>query len=258
MQGFWKSKPPAGVDINRGHHLAKGLARCWLWNEGSGSAGRDLVQGERAALGTSGEYRFSPTGRGAAISCAAAAANSILFANAVDTTTTFTLEQWWYFRSFPVNYHSILGTIPGEGFFVKAGVLDYYYGGDHLATTTLVTGRWYHIAFSVSAGAGTFYLNGVADGTAAAVTTKTLAQIGSDQFTSRVDGWNALTRIWIGRALLPSDVTQLYADPYGMFRAPMWAVNTGAFAAGEPPQGFGTYTQLERFHPRGLERGMYP
>lgn len=40
----WTNKPPVGAQINWGHPLARGLAGCWVFNEGAGSV-LDLVRG---------------------------------------------------------------------------------------------------------------------------------------------------------------------------------------------------------------------
>lgn len=262
MRGYWlNNKPPAGVEIDWGHRLTAGLKRCWLWNAGSGGgsdSGRDLVQGERALFGgSSGSYSYVGSGRGVVLNCASGGSGAASF-NGVVTGTTFTIEQWWLLRSFPTTYASFMANASASIGFYRAptGVMSYYYSGDHLSTTVMATGVWNHCVLSVTAGAGTFYLNGQADGTMTSVVTATMVGLGSDFSSNRVDGQNELTRIWIGRALTAGDVAELYRDRYGMMLPPMWRRSFVGEAPVAPSAV--SYPRLERFHPRGLNRGMYP
>lgn len=43
-------KPKPGIQLNRAHPLAQGLAACWLINEGSGTATRDTISGRSGTL----------------------------------------------------------------------------------------------------------------------------------------------------------------------------------------------------------------
>jgi hypothetical protein len=254
MKNYWRSKPPIGVGIDRSHHLAAGLKACWLWNEGSGGVASDLVQNRKATLAAG--YTLAPGPRGTALNCAAASTQLVTFP-ALTTGLTYTLEQWWYFRSFPASYSTLLANSGGGGgLFVQAtNHFTCYYSGDHNGTTVLAANTWYHVGLSVQQQAGTWYVNGHFDGTIASVQTFDLVQIGSDTVSERADGWNLLTRIWVGRALTANDFRELYGDPYGMMLPPVWKQVVSEALVG--PQAV-TYPKLERFHPRGMERGMYP
>ena len=66
---------------------------------------------------------------------------------------------------------SIYGTIlvnggsSDSGLWVRSAGVDYYFSGaDHNSSTAHSANTWYHGGLSVSAGAGTWYLNGRPDG----------------------------------------------------------------------------------------------
>src|SRR5207302_4164456 len=64
-----------------------------------------------------------------------------------------------------------------------------YSAADHKSNTALVAGTWHHVCVVVAAGAATFYVDGVADGTAAAVLTFTPERIGDDTGSDSFKGW---------------------------------------------------------------------
>lgn len=57
----------------------------------------------------------------------------------------------------------------GVGLYLTSSRLSMYFSSDHLSDTTLIVGTRYHVVLSVNAGAGTWYLNGVADGSVSSV-----------------------------------------------------------------------------------------
>jgi hypothetical protein len=263
MRGFWKSKPPAGVGISYGHPLGQGLAACWLWDEGSSAVKMgarscsDRVRNLKATL--SANFFLRSTSLGTALDCAETG-NATVTIPVLASGTTFTIEQWWYFRSIPGGiYSGLLNATGGSlGLYMdNTGKLNYFFTGlNHNGNTVLTTLRWHHIGVSVSGGSGVFYLNGRPDGTMISVPTMNWNNIGADTVGNDADGWNLLTRLWIGRALTASDFAALYADPYDMFLPPVWR---RSFVASDviPPESV-SYTRLERFHPRGMDRGVFP
>jgi hypothetical protein len=82
--------------------------------------------------------------------------------------STFTVEFWLNPAASGGFRGTILTDAPGNGIFYDDTVnkIDFRQGGHHYSTTALTPGTLYHIAVSVSAGNATFYVNGVADGTA--------------------------------------------------------------------------------------------
>lgn len=83
-------------------------------------------------------------------------------------------------------YGAILELSGTAGVYWKKTVskLSVFFGGaDHLNTTALTDGVWYHVVISIDgAGAGTFYINGVSDGTFAGYAGYNVLTIGTDAF----------------------------------------------------------------------------
>lgn len=91
----------------------------------------------------------------------------------LDTTTTCTFE-WFFTLSGDTNlFQPILcangsGGVAGVGVYYDGSVrkIDVWFGGaHHRSTTALTVGQTYHVTVVIAAGSGTFYINGVADGT---------------------------------------------------------------------------------------------
>jgi hypothetical protein len=83
--------------------------------------------------------------------------------------TTFTLELWFRPQSGGDATQCLIGEAGGGKvllFKSSSGKLSAFYSAaDHLSTTPLAFDTWHHIGVVVAAGAGTFYVDGVADGT---------------------------------------------------------------------------------------------
>lgn len=103
------------------------------------------------------------------------------------TGTTFTIEFWITPNGDDgFTYQTILtaGAPSFDGIYRRdstigahANKLTYFHSFiDHYNTTPLVNGVCYHVVLSVTAGAGTWYLNGVADGTVTGIPSANLQQ----------------------------------------------------------------------------------
>jgi len=98
------------------------------------------------------------------------------------TGTTYTLECWFQGSNVAGTYQALLHQ-SGVALYVNGSKLDFYFSGSHFNNTTLSNDTTYHVVLSVNAGAGTFYLNGVADGTVSGCPAINPASIGSHTTT---------------------------------------------------------------------------
>lgn len=220
---YWgQSKPPhSPTVVNWGHPLSSQLQGAFLFNENAGlkalSSAKPKYNATRASLAAYGQ---APNGRsGIALNAAATTTLAVTPANAFTTGTTFTIALRIKVRtSAAATYSALFGDALGSsGFYINAQVMNYVFSStDHLANTALTLGVWYDIALSVAAGAGTFYVNGVADGTVASVITQTLATIGSDASGDTLDAVVDYFYFWT-RALKQSEIRQLRATPFDIF-----------------------------------------
>ncbi len=85
----------------------------------------------------------------------------------------------------------------------------YYSSTDHFNSTTLTVNQWTHIAVVNNSGTATFYLNGIADGTAASAPALTVRYTGSDSSGEDYLGNTDELRFY-NRALSAMEVRQLY------------------------------------------------
>lgn len=84
----------------------------------------------------------------------------------VTTSSSWSLSFWFKPIASSDTYACILtqGTTTGLYYRGDSRKLDLYLGGDQLSTTALTEGNWYHVVLSVNGGSGTYYINGVSDG----------------------------------------------------------------------------------------------
>ena len=97
--------------------------------------------------------------------------------------------------------------------------LSMYYLGDHLSTTPLTLSAWTHVCVSVNAGSGTFYVNGVADGTFTGATSFFPTNMGGDTANQNFRSSMDEVGFWL-RPLSQAEVTVLYNTtglPYSSF-----------------------------------------
>jgi hypothetical protein len=104
----------------------------------------------------------------------------------VASGTTCSVEFWMKVAGSSVDGFEVIlsdvGATHYVGFFASgahANHLTVGFGGvDHFNTTALTVGTIYHVAIAITGGAGTFYINGVADGSFTGFTTATWTNIG--------------------------------------------------------------------------------
>jgi hypothetical protein len=106
--------------------------------------------------------------------------------------TTFTVELWLKHQSGADARQVLLAKDDGNLglFFGSDAKLNLRYSAaDHKSATALSANVWHHVVVVVTAGAGVFYVDGVADGTAAAVLTFTPERVGDDTGSDTYKGY---------------------------------------------------------------------
>ena len=170
----------------------------------------------------------------------------------VTPSNGMTVLVWVYLASTPGGYVMAASTENGGGNYdweilIRSDNLPAYYfesgAFDSAGTTSLITGQWNHIGFSVTLENVYFYINGVVtatDGFGAfnyGTTTNPILLGGHSQFSGRYLPVNSRVgpfAMW-NRGLHPSEVMELYTRPESLFAAApaLWAVQTAATAGGE-------------------------
>jgi hypothetical protein len=156
--------------------LSDGPAAYWRLEEASGTSAADTTAGAHTLTLPASDITYRVDGaladgtKGYALS--GAQARATLTALAIGTTAT--IEFWIRPSSGATAYTQVIGTSGGgAGLYVNNSTmkLNLQVGGggagDRFNTTALTAGALYHVLISIAAGAATFYVNGVADGTAA-------------------------------------------------------------------------------------------
>lgn len=241
--GFWRSKPPPGVHINRMHPLANGLACQLLLNEGSGRLVRDTapLTGQDGVLGTitsaTWDKRSGPAG------------NCLDFANTGGSTanqyvdfgdtvviegqTEVSFEMW--FRCDTVSaFMSVLRLNGCLVVQVNSGPLRIvgWPGGSAGfcdISPSLVAGEWTHVVGSFREGHWHVYQQGQlvalaqdpAGSGAFASTANPLRLGGTEGGSEAFDGQIALVRFW-HRGLIDVEAQQLYNAPFAILQPPVW------------------------------------
>lgn len=176
--------------------LADSPTHYWKLSEGGGTVANDSAAAADGVIAGSPAkgMRFDGTN------------DVITIAGVTASTTTFTIECWLTPDSTQGDaLGAILAVNSGNGLFYDSasGKLNFRHSAaDHLSTTALTDGVRVHVVFSVAAGAGTFYVDGVADGTVAAVPAITPDRIGSlAASTSNLKGVLSHVAYYVGAAL---------------------------------------------------------
>jgi hypothetical protein len=121
----------------------------------------------------------------------------------------YTLSAWIK-SSDPTSPNCILQGAGVPLFCVFVDKIDFYFSGNHYSNTPVATSTWVHVAFVNSGGSGTFYLNGVADGTTGSgVPAMQITILGNDDVDEYVRGSLDDVRVY-NRALSVQDMVELY------------------------------------------------
>lgn len=232
----WISKPPLGSQINWGHPLAKGLVGCWLMNEGAGGIIQDIARKNKGVLSSGmvwlgGKPKFNGS---SSINCgnsSVLAPPEITVFVVASTTITTGLQQPIFEKDYTsaAEPYYVWRLSFGRSTDTPSGRIDAQWnqGGTRyyiLGSEGVKTGEKAYLALTIKSGTQKLYKNGrvIASATNSGAITNynTNAYFGISvtnpgTFTGIVD----LGYVF-NRALSPSEVQQLYAEPYGFIRKP--------------------------------------
>jgi len=231
----YSQKPPIGAQIDWSHPLAKGLVGCWLMNEGGGAKIQDIAG---TSHGTFTNMLWKSTIKGSVLSSDTDRWTTNGSSPKLSFATNFTISAWIY----PTNYHVIgyfgifndfIAKGPSSTFNYVLGTKDATTiqfikrtGGEGIIvynfTVPNMTNKWNLVTLTIPPGGGSAYLyiNGKfsssqAIGAIAGVAGDVLYFGGSVPGTDETHfvGYIGSTTIH-NRALSPSEIQQLYIDPY--------------------------------------------
>lgn len=191
--------------------ITSNLVVRWPMDNGSGTTITDTSgNGHTGTFGTNNPTWLSGANCKMSACLGFANANQSVTFTAITSGTTFTWATWIY---------PITGTDTWAWLLAQAGIEAIFYtntgvnagnvlfDGGFYNTTPLTPNAWQHVALVSNAGSGTWYLNGVADGTGTVATVdyNTIADT-SGGFTGRLDD------MWLfSRALSAGDIAELIA-----------------------------------------------
>jgi hypothetical protein len=238
--GQYQLAPPLGTPLNRSHPLAQGLVGSWLMNEGGGQISFNSVgTGQLNGSLNSGAF-YKVAQRGQCISFDGtndyiSVTNPGLL-NFVGQTNAFTITAWVQTSNAGATAQAVIGKASVSGaqyqLFSANGILGCIVGDQRSdGTTNIATGKWVFVAVTVPAASSglKMYLNGTQEaltsGTGAIGTTTQsndaiIAARHDINNTDYARWWNGNMQnlnIW-NRVLSPTEVRQLYVDPYCMYR----------------------------------------
>lgn len=217
-----QSKPAPGAQIDYSHPLARGLVGCWLFNEGSGVRANDLAQVNNGVL-TGGCTRDGQSllfnGSSGYVDAGAGKSLAVTGDQTLVARIQNSIANWGRI----INRMAIGSPYPGYQFILWTdGRLAYgCEGGWVQSTSSWNDGRWHDVVVSQKGGVASFYGDGRSDGVAAAgIPTDGgvnlyIGRWSSGYFTGRIQ-----YSLIYNRALTPSEVAQLAAEPYCMIADP--------------------------------------
>jgi len=224
-----RNKPPLGSQIKWGHPLIRGLVGCWLMNEGGGAKTANLINGKRATL-TLLPWRSGKQGIG--LDFEADVAHSLLITGLqkdIPAAKTKTVSCW-------VCPESLAASA-----WILAAQNDYIFvlrDADPIDTIAWSDGAaWYECGVAADLGVWQM-ITWVVNSSFNCTVYKNGIKIGSDLISGRadaLDGSMAIGRnpgganrfdgqmsnmLVYERALTPSEIQQLYIDPYCFIKRP--------------------------------------
>ncbi len=192
----------------------------WRLNDPSGTSARDSGSGAHH-----GTYGGSPSLATNTSGDDSATGDLMRFYDGVDdaiavssvaaSTTTFTIAAWIWPSSGPFDpFGAILVKSDSTGFFLHQDTYKLslvYSAAAHDSSSAISTSGFSHIAVSVNAGAGTFYINGTASGTCASVPSFAFDSLVSIAGFVPFKGYLTDVAFWAGTALSGAQIAALYA-----------------------------------------------
>ena len=245
-------KPMMGQQIDWSNPLSKGLVGYWLMNEGTGNVVADLsgngntgtlvadthwvpgkfgpclsLDGDGDWVNTKEQVTSIGVGKSFTVS---------MFVNTVNAGATGTLLSSNSSTSdrFSIEINSVGAAV--AGLYNGAGYIQNVRSG----AGSIVSNRLYHIVYTTDTVNAFMYVDAIASNTSQNPTTALNA---GTRIGARVSGLSpfngTIDDVMIyNRALTPGEITELYINPFGMFR-PTFSVWWYSGIGGEPPATFG-------------------
>ncbi len=221
-------KPVRGMQVNRSHPLARGLAACWPLNEGTGNKVYDL-----SGNGNHGTFYNNPQwASGKLGNCLSfdGDGSRIHFGN-VGSFSRLTVSFWAYLRP-QTSSRRLLWDNYGITVFRTSsnGSMTIYLGNGsswsaYINTEALSDNTWYHIVV-VYDGASIFsYVDGFRQSSEkpySETVPLNSFSISTSSSTSSFDGLIDHVMIW-DRVLSASEIARLYREPFAVFDLPVKA-----------------------------------
>jgi len=242
----WTNKPPIGSQIDWGHPLSKGLVGCWLMNEGSGVKIYDLCKNATGIFDT-GAITWKPSLKGIGVNFGnSSTANINLGNNPIFSVPNFTFSIYAIALKKTTGSQSLFckTTNTGSGgFYLRVGGWSGYgkIGGGvvEVLATDFTVNTWNHVALVLSSTNLIYYLNGK-QSVSTAKAGIGINGIANSTFIGRLGDYTG-GQFWDGdisvvyfysRALSPSEIQQLYQDPYCFIKPPSnWSMFKTAVAS---------------------------
>ncbi len=193
----------------------------WRLNEPAGTVAHDSAVGAANGVYVGSPVLSSPVSgfdgpSGDLVRLYDGSNDGVTIAGLISSTTTFTITGWVAQTTAASDTFgsALVVSGAGTGFFVRQDNLHLdllYSSASHQSSGAVTQDVWTHIAISVNAGAGTFYINGAASGTCASVPAFTFDAIASMMGTNRFRGWMADVALWVGVALSGAQINALAA-----------------------------------------------
>lgn len=199
---------PVSADVVTG-----GLLAWWRFDEGSGTSVADSSGNGKTGTLTGGATFTTSNGSHGAMNFDGANGKMAVSVSS-GGTATYSISMWFFPIPSSDSYGAVLTADQSGGFYYRGSTTkaDFYFGGDHLNNSAISENSWHHIAIVISAGSGTFYLDGSADGTFSSATDFTFLTMGDDGGSETFKGKISDARIY-NRAITSGEVTQLFTHP---------------------------------------------
>lgn len=219
-------QPPLGIKLNNNHNLSQGLAYDWLLNEGGGLNAFNNCNREIGALTSGAVFKTSAKGNVVNFN----GTNSYIGnTNLNITNTPFTISLWIYPTNVSTKCPFAIGTVASTGKLLylsitSATAMDFGLVNNNMTATglTSMTNRWSNIVVSIDQAKNMYvYQDGILKGSAARTLffsgTSTWAIGKATNNTQYFAGDIQNVKVW-KRALTPTEIMQLYVNPYCMYQ----------------------------------------
>lgn len=251
-RGWGYRKPPLGARLNCSHPLARGLAGCWLMNEGGGSTLIDSAYVNNGTLTNSPLWSSGSFGPALDFN---GVNNYVDIGNRPELFLSAFSISAWVKRSgtpasqfggyFAADYNSaatlsnyalkISGGQSGETTNTVVGFWENPTGtaSKVLSTTVTQLGVWYHVVFTWDTSTRRLYLQGVEEATNATGQTRT--DVGGNLAIGRPGSYAGLYFHGVvegvclyDRALSHQEIRWLYQEPFANFQSVRRVLGQGA------------------------------